>query len=111
MPQSSDDEPDDAALRARLDKLSKSLGGRGSPAPTPKNVPANGSTGGGSGMGAGMRLVSEIVAGVMVGGGIGWLLDKIIHTQPLFMILLGALGLAGGFWNVIREAMKPPAVK
>lgn len=106
MARSPNDELDDAALKARLDKLSKSLGTRDD---LPKSSPApTGDTGFGNAMGAGLRVVTELVAGVIVGGGIGWLLDFWLHTKPVLMILFGCLGLAGGFWNIIRTAMAPP---
>ncbi len=103
LAQSPDDKSDDA-LRARLDKLSTSLNARDDLQAKPE--PAHtGDPGMGNAMGAGFRVVSELVAGVLVGGGLGWLLDKVFHTKPLMMILLGCLGLAGGFWNIIRETM------
>jgi ATP synthase protein I len=58
-------------------------------------------------MGAGFRVVTELIAGVIVGGGLGWLLDHLFHTRPLLMIVLGTLGLVGGFWNIVRGAMLP----
>lgn len=102
MAQSPDDESD-GALRARLDKLSTSLKARDTLQNKPE-APA-GDPGMGNAMGAGFRVVTELVAGVLVGGGLGWLLDKLLHTKPLMMILLGCLGLTGGFWNIIRETM------
>ena len=105
----SPDDKSDAALRARLDKLSKSLGTRDDLQTKPE--PAKADPGMGSAMGAGFRVVTELVAGVLVGGGFGWLLDRLLHTKPLLMIVLGCLGIAAGFWNIIREAMKPPGGK
>jgi ATP synthase protein I len=103
-------EDDDAALRARLDKLSASLPADTRPASSrPSN--AAGDPGMSNAMGAGFRVVTELVAGVVVGGGIGWVLDRWLHTKPLLMILLGSLGLIGGFWNTVRAAMLPPGDK
>lgn len=101
-----DDKSDDAALKARLDKLSKSLGA--DEKSRKGEAPANDGAGIGNGMGAGMRVVGELVAGVVVGGGLGWLLDRWFDTKPLWMIILGCLGLIGGFWNTVRAAMLPP---
>jgi ATP synthase protein I len=103
----SPDDQSEAALRARLDALATSLKGR--VVPGTKETRAD--PGMGNAMGAGFRVVTELVAGVIVGGGLGWLLDKLLHTKPLMMILLGSLGLAGGFWNIIRETMLPPGGK
>jgi ATP synthase protein I len=103
----SPDDTSDAALRARLDKLSTTLNAREAPQ-TKVPAPTSGQSGVGGAMGAGFRVVTELVAGVLVGGGVGWMLDRLLHTKPLMMILLGCLGIAAGFWNIIREAMKPP---
>jgi ATP synthase protein I len=48
-----------------------------------------------------MDLPIVLVAAILVGGFLGWLLDRWIHTPPVFMILLGALGFFAG----IREIM------
>jgi F0F1-type ATP synthase assembly protein I len=39
---------------------------------------------------------------MVVAGGIGYLLDRWLHTKPAFMLILGLLGVALG----IRDAMK-----
>ena len=48
-----------------------------------------------------MDLPIVLVAAILVGGFLGWLLDKWIHTAPIFMIVLGGLGFFAG----IREIM------
>lgn len=95
---------DDAAMRARLDKLSGALDARrASDAETRKTDAAPADGGLGRGMSMAFRVVSELVAGIAVGGAIGYGLDRLFHTHVLFTILLGLLGTAGGFWNIIRE--------
>jgi ATP synthase protein I len=57
-----------------------------------------------SAMGYAFRIGVELVAGLVVGGGIGWLLDKLFGTLPLFLILFFFLGSAAGILNVYRAA-------
>jgi ATP synthase protein I len=100
-------DPDDAAMRARLDKLSGDLDARRAAenAQTRKTEARQQQLDGGlgRGMSMAMRVVSELIAGIAVGGAIGYGLDSVFHTKPLFLILLGLVGTAGGFWNIIRE--------
>ena len=98
--------PDDAAMRARLDKLSISLDARRATGQADEKrleSKSTGDSGFGRGMSIALRVTSELIAGVAVGGAIGWGLDRLFHTKPLFIILLGLVGTAGGFWNIIRE--------
>ncbi len=44
-------------------------------------------------VGAGNMFVSMIVSGFLL----GYLVDEWLDTRPLFMIVLGMLGLVGGF--------------
>ncbi len=99
--------PDDAELRARLEKLSADLEKQ----PGAKPAPASDTEGDGSGsrgraMSAGARVLSEFVAGILVGGFIGWELDAWLGTGPWLFVLFLMLGLAAGFWNVYRIATK-----
>ncbi|GMG85464.1 hypothetical protein LNKW23_46850 [Paralimibaculum aggregatum] len=50
------------------------------------------------------RMVTELVAGVLVGGAIGWGLDGLFGTLPVFLILFGILGLIAGIKVMIRSA-------
>ena len=92
-------------MRARLDKLSTSLDARrvSDDAEVQRQAAKPNDSGFGSGMSMALRAVSELVAGIVVGGAIGYGLDRLFHTKPLFLILLGLFGTAGGFWNIIRE--------
>jgi ATP synthase protein I len=98
-------DPDDeaAALRARLDRLSSELKGRGPP-PPPGPQPQSDAKpdGSGSAMSLGLRAGSEFVSAVIVGLGIGWVLDRALHTNPAFLIVFFLIGVAAGIWNVIR---------
>lgn len=104
-----DEEADEAALRARLGQLSSSLDAR--PDARPKPAPSGGGDTQFGAMGMGLRVVSELVAGVVVGGGLGYLLDKWLHTKPVFLALFVVLGIVGGFWNVVRTTILPRGPK
>ena len=96
---------DDAALRARLARLSTSLDARGDGSEKPGNEAGDKSLGGA--MSLGFRVLTEFVAGVAVGTLIGWQLDAWLNTSPIFLIAFLTLGTAAGFWNVYRIAAKP----
>jgi ATP synthase protein I len=99
-------DPDDegARLRARLDRLKGELKGRTPPArpsePTPLSKTDASATG--SAMSLGLRAGSEFVSAAIIGLGIGWALDRVLHTNPGFLIVFFLIGVAAGIWNVIR---------
>jgi F0F1-type ATP synthase assembly protein I len=47
-----------------------------------------------------------LVACVAIGGGAGYLLDKKVHTSPLFTLIFGLLGFAGGMIQLVRRLSK-----
>ena len=49
------------------------------------------------GFGDGMSRAFELVATPMVFGGIGYLVDRLAGTMPVFTVLLGAFGIVGTF--------------
>jgi ATP synthase protein I len=91
-----------AALRARLNRLSAELKGRPTPTPTPEQKPERKPDPAGSAMSLGLRAGSEFVSAVIIGLGIGWVLDRVLHTNPAFLIVFFLIGVAAGIWNVIR---------
>ena len=106
MAESPDDRSDDAALRARLDTLSRSLDAENAPEPSKNAVD---DTTLASAMSLGFRVLTEFVAGIGVGAVVGWQLDKWLKTSPILLIVFLTLGTAAGFWNVYRIAVKPTA--
>jgi ATP synthase protein I len=52
----------------------------------------------------GYRLASEFVAGTLVGGLIGYGLDYVVGTLPLFLIVFLLLGFGAGILNMSRAA-------
>jgi ATP synthase protein I len=49
-----------------------------------------------------MDLPFILVGGILIGGGLGYLLDRWLHTSPFLALALGAAGFAGGMWEVLR---------
>ncbi len=97
-------ENDDERLRSNLARLKDSLDKARatreaqSPAPTtPPNQPKAD-----PGMSLAMRAGSEFISAILVGAAIGWGLDRILGTNPLFLIVFFFIGVAAGVWNVIR---------
>ena len=50
-----------------------------------------------------MDLPFVLVGSVVIGAGLGYLLDKKFGTAPILALVLGALGFAGGIYEVIRR--------
>jgi ATP synthase protein I len=50
-----------------------------------------------------MELPFTLVGAVVFAGLLGYLLDKWLHTKPIFMLIFGALGFFGGVREVIRR--------
>ncbi len=50
------------------------------------------------------RMVIELVAGLMIGFGMGWGLDKLFGTTPIFIVLMIGFGLAAGVKTMMRTA-------
>jgi ATP synthase protein I len=97
-------ENDDDRLRSSLDRLKSSLS-KAREGQSPKAAPraeisdkANGE----SGISMGMRAGSEFISAIIVGAGVGWALDRLLGTNPAFLIVFFLLGVAAGVWNVIR---------
>jgi ATP synthase protein I len=50
------------------------------------------------------RMVIELVAGLLIGFGMGWGLDKLFGTTPLFIVLFVGFGMAAGVKTMMRTA-------
>jgi len=50
------------------------------------------------------RMVLEMVVGVLVGAAMGWGLDSLFGTVPLFLIVFILLGFAAGIRTAMRSA-------
>ncbi len=51
-----------------------------------------------------LRFSTEMVVALIVGGVLGYGIDWLAGTKPIFMILFFVLGAAAGILNVIRAA-------
>jgi len=50
------------------------------------------------------RFSTELVAAIIVGGALGWGMDWLFGTRPIFMVILFMLGAAAGIRNVMSAA-------
>ena len=95
------EDPEDAARAERLDALDAKLSDlRKRRAPPPPRK------GGGRFAGHEMAwsMVIDLAAGIVVGAGMGWGLDVLFGTMPLFLILLVLLGFAAGVRVMLQTA-------
>jgi ATP synthase protein I len=93
---------DEAALSARLQRLSERLAR--DQAARPSDGPAENRVTTASGYARGLRLSSELVAGVVVGAGLGLLVDHWLGTSPWGLVVFLLLGFAAGVLNLARSA-------
>ena len=54
--------------------------------------------------GIAFRFSTELVVAVLVGTGLGWGIDWIFGTSPIFLIVMFVLGAAAGIRNVMSAA-------
>lgn len=54
--------------------------------------------------GMAFRFSTELVLALAIGAAIGWGLDWLFGTRPVFMVLMSLFGAAAGIRNVIRAA-------
>jgi ATP synthase protein I len=50
-----------------------------------------------------MELPFVLVSAVVVGGLLGYLLDRWLHTKPVFLLILGGIGFYAGVRDVLRR--------
>ncbi|GAA4040248.1 hypothetical protein GCM10022281_21500 [Sphingomonas rosea] len=50
----------------------------------------------------GNRVLATLIGGLLGGTLIGWALDRLLGTWPMFFIALMVLGTASGFWSIIK---------
>ena len=101
------DNGEDRDLHERLEKLSGAIEKkRLESAENVKREAEQSAIGGetGKAMAQGFRMLAELVSGVLVGAIIGWQLDQWSGMSPLFLIVFLILGVAAGFWNMMKSA-------
>jgi len=47
-----------------------------------------------------------MVSAIVVGGLFGFLLDRWLHTKPVFLLILGGVGFYAGLRDVLRRVSK-----
>lgn len=52
------------------------------------------------------RMVIELVAGICIGFGIGYGLDQLFGTMPIFLVVMTLLGFAAGVRTMLRSAQE-----
>jgi ATP synthase protein I len=50
-----------------------------------------------------MELPFVLVSAVVVGGLLGYVLDRWLHTKPVFLLILGGIGFFAGVRDVLRR--------
>jgi ATP synthase protein I len=50
------------------------------------------------------RMVIELVVGMVLGLAIGWGLDELLGTRPVFLVIFALLGFAAGVRTMLRTA-------
>jgi F0F1-type ATP synthase assembly protein I len=53
--------------------------------------------------GLAMELPFVLVAAVVLGGGMGYFLDRWLHTKMIFTFLLGGIGFFAGIRDILRR--------
>ena len=71
-----------------------------------RKTPADDAAPTSQGLGMAMRIGVEFTSGVAVGAFVGLMLDKWLHTSPLFFLLCFCFGAAGGALTVYRTATR-----
>jgi ATP synthase protein I len=50
-----------------------------------------------------LELPFVLVSAMVVGGLLGYLLDRWLHTKPVFLLILGGIGFFAGVRDVLRR--------
>jgi ATP synthase protein I len=66
-------------------------------------TPAKKGSGAGTQLGMAIELPIVFVGTVVLGGGLGFLIDRWLHTKFIFMFLFGALGFVAGLREILRR--------
>ena len=56
----------------------------------------------------GLNAGTELIGGVFAGGALGWFLDHMFETKPLFLCIGLILGMISAFYNIYCLTMKIP---
>lgn len=56
----------------------------------------------------GNRVLAELIGGIAGGALVGWVLDRILGTQPWLLLVFLFLGIIVAFRNIYRISMQRP---
>lgn len=56
----------------------------------------------------GNQVLSYLIGGPAGGALIGWVLDRMLGTSPWLLLTLLFLGMAAGFWNIVKLSNRRP---
>jgi ATP synthase protein I len=56
----------------------------------------------------GNQVLSYLIGGPVGGALIGWVLDRMFGTSPWLLLILLFLGMAAGFWNIVKISSRRP---
>jgi F0F1-type ATP synthase assembly protein I len=62
-----------------------------------------GDDGNAAGAGQGWTAISYLIGGMLVWGGVGWLIDRWIHSGGIATAIGVVLGAAGGVYLIVRR--------
>lgn len=95
------DDPSDAARDARMQDLDAKLA-----AVRKRRAPPPPRKGGGRFVGHELAwsMVLDLAAGIVVGAGLGWGIDVLAGTKPLFLIVMVLLGFGAGIRVMLQSA-------
>jgi len=96
-------EPDKDRLKPLAARLRAARGGKGQDSPRGDGHLSQAQ--------AGWRMVTELVAGIGIGFAIGWGLDSLAGTAPLFIVTMTLLGFAAGIKVMLGTAAEITAQK
>ena len=91
-------EPDEKDRLAALEERIEALKGKDAPKPHQEEHYSQAQLA--------WRMVIELVAGIAIGFGMGFGLDTLFGTTPIFLILFIGFGLAAGIRTMMRTAQE-----
>ena len=76
------------------------------PGPTPAQSPRKRPAEGARQLSDILELPFLLVATIAIAGGAGYFIDKRFNTSPVFTLILGLIGFAGGMVQLVRKLSK-----
>jgi len=61
-----------------------------------------------AGMNAGYQALGSLFGGILVGLGLGWVVDRYVHTTPWGMVVGTVLGLVAAIYTIVKAGQDRP---